>query len=177
MRNHFKFVLVALIGLGVAAQDVAAQTTNISPAATDRAGRVVAPDPPPTDGINALSVKNRPSRPEQNKLPAGVMARIDRFKLEAQRYLEQQQLLKKRLLGANDQERAKIREQLTTLRERWLEQAREMRTQFRERQQELMDKLPGYRELLETVRRDARAQLRDARKDAQGPVRDRRGDE
>ena len=135
-----------------------------------RDGTIVVPEKlTATDSANLTTSNLRPPRTERPKLPPEVFARIERFKLDARAYLARQEALKKQLQGANDKERAAIREQLKELREHWLERAKEMRKEYKERQAELADKLTEYRELLNDVRATA---LRDA----QGG-RTRRGDD
>jgi cell division septum initiation protein DivIVA len=108
-----------------------------------------------------------------------VRAQLQRFQQEARKYLEQQEALRKRLQGATEEERVRVRQQLQNLREQWLERARELRKQFRDRQSELIEKLPSHREVLESVRdaakQSALEQLRDELKNQQQQGRDRRG--
>ena len=85
---------------------------------------------------------------------------------EARSYLNRQEELKKKLQGVNDKERAEIRDKLKSLRDQWLEQAREFRKELRERQRELVDKLPDYREVIESARNAAAQQALQSQKDA-----------
>lgn len=125
----------------------------------DRVGRVVAPDRPRGNlDPMALSSVGRPSRPEYNELPLEVRQKIERFKSEARAYLDRQEALRKQLSGVTtDAERDRIREQLNNLRDQWLERARTLREEFRERRGELLNRLPGHREVLD----DAKDNLRD----------------
>lgn len=134
-------------------------------------GRVILPEKlTAPDSANATISTLRPALTERPNLPPEVLARIERFKQDARAYLARQEALKKQLQGANDKERALIREQLKELRDRWLERARELRKEYKERQAELADKLSEYRELLNDVRASAPSQA------AQGG-RTRRGDD
>jgi hypothetical protein len=144
----------------VAAASATAQTNPVNTAGLPkRDGQVVLPEKlTAPDSANATISKLRPVRPERPNLPPEVLARIERFKLDARAYLARQEVLKKQLQGANDKERALIREQLKELRERWLERARELRKEYKERQAELADKLTEYRELLNDVRASALSQ-------------------
>src|SRR5262249_6323135 len=110
-----------------------------------------------TDSSPAANL--RPTRPERSKLPPAVLERIEKFKKDARLYLENQEALKKQLEGANDEDRAALRDRIKQLRDEWLEQAREFRKEMRQRQQELMDKLPDYREVIESARSAAQEQL------------------
>lgn len=137
---------------GVVAQTNPVLTAN----APTRDGNVILPEKVTATDASAITTSNlRPDRPERISLPPEVRARIERFKQDARAYLAQQEALKKKLQGANDKERAAIREQLKELREQWLERAKEMRKEYKERQAELADKLTEYRELLNDVRSPA----------------------
>ena len=149
-----------------------AQTNLDSASQPKRDGVVVSPEKLTVNDASPTA-NLRPSRVERQKLPPEVQQRIDRFRHEARIYLNQQEQLKKQLEGANDQERAIIREKLKALREQWLEKSREMRKQLRERQQELMDKLPDYREVIESARNAAQEQAQQAQQD----TRKRRGED
>ena len=121
-----------------------------------RDGKVLSPEKPTaTDSANATTANLRPARPERPAPSAELQSRIDRFKQDAKAYLEKQQALEKQIKGANDKERAAIREQLKELREQWAERAKEMRKEYKERQAELAEKLTEYRELLDNVRSSA----------------------
>jgi hypothetical protein len=118
-----------------------------------RSGKVVVPNrPTATDSANVSASNLRPPRVERPNLPPEVRARIERFKLDANTYLAQQQALKKQFQGANDRERAAIREQMKELQQQWVERSKEMRKEYKERQAELREKLSEYRELLDNVR-------------------------
>ena len=83
---------------------------------------------------------------------------IEKFKKDSRVYLDKQEALKKQLEGANDKERAALRDKIKQLREQWLDEAREFRKDLRQRQQELIDKLPDYREVIESARSAAQQQ-------------------
>jgi len=163
---------MSVIGvLFLSAASLALAQTNVVDAATQpqRDGKIVVPEKPTaTDDANVTSTTLRPPRLERESLPPAVQERLDRFKTEARAYLARQQELKKKLEGANDKERAAIREQLKEIQQQWLERAKEMRKEYKDRQAELADKLKEYRELLENVRSTA---IRDA------GGRTRRGDD
>lgn len=160
-------VVTWLTVLGAVAQ------TNVSSTSTpNRDGQSVAPEKLTVTDVSTTS-NLRPARTERQKLPPEVLERIERFKKDARAYLNRQETLKKELVGANDKERAVIREKIKQLREQWLEQARELRKEFRSRQRELIDKLPDYREVIESVRSAAQDQL----KQGQDATRNRRGED
>ena len=139
-------VAVWLFALSAAAQ------TNVTPSVQPlREGQAVSPDKlTVTDSSTDSNL--RPQRAERQKYPPEVLARLEKFKQQARDYLNQEQELKKKLQGANDRERAAIRERMKQAREEWLERSREFRKEFRERQRELLEKLPDYREVLDSAR-------------------------
>ena len=145
--------LAFLVVCGAVAQ------TNPVDAATQpvRDGKVLLPErTTDTDAANLTTASLRPTRPERPNLPPEVQALLERYKLEARAYLNQQEALKKRLQGANDKERAVIRTQIRELQRDWSAQAKTLRKEFKDRQPELMDKLAGHRELLDDSRAKAR---------------------
>jgi hypothetical protein len=145
---------VSLLALTIAR----AQTNVDSASSVIRSGTTVVPEKlTATDASTASNL--RPPRPERTKFPPEVLDRIEKFKKEARTYLERQEALKKQLEGANDKERAMLRERIQQLREQWLDQAREFRKELRQRQQELIEKLPDYREVIESARTAAQQQL------------------
>ena len=162
----WKTQLALVAALACLALPGARAQTNVTSATTQtREGTTLEPekltvtDPSPTSNL-------RPALTErQTKLPPEVLARIERFKREARLYLDKQEDLKKKLQGVNDKERAEIREKLKDLRDQWLEKAREFRKELRERQRELLDKLPDYREVIESARAAAAQQALDSRKE------------
>jgi len=140
-----------------------AQTNVTTSSDAQRAGQVVVPERPtaidanlgPTTGV-VPPVGDRP------QLPPEVSSRIERFKLDARAYLAQQDLLKKKMAGASDQERAALRDQLRNLREKWLERSRELREEYKDRKAELELKLRDHRELFDEIRGAAAERRRDA---------------
>lgn len=163
---------LSVIGLlAWSAASLALAQTNPVDAVTQpkRDGKVLVPErPTATDDANITATTLRPPRLERGSLPPEVQDRLDRFKADARAYLARQQALKKKLEGANDKERAAIREQLKEIQQQWVERAKEMRKEYKDRQAELADKLKDYRELLDNARSTAI-------KDAGG--RTRRGDD
>jgi len=160
---------LAVVGaVAVLAAGAPAQTNPLNTLAPKRVGTAVLPEKLTVTDANTATASLRPALTERTKFPPEVLARIERFKQDARVYLLQQETLKKKLQGANDRERAAIREQLRELRLQWLERAKEMRKEYKERQAELADKLTEYRELLDNIRTAA---LRDS------GGRTRRGDD
>jgi len=165
LTKHLAVVgAVAILAAAALAQTNPVNTANHP----NRVGQVVLPEQPTVTDANVTAANLRPVRPERPPLPPEVVVRVERFKQDARAYLAKQEALKKQLQGANDSERAAIREQLKELRRQWLERAKELRKNYKERQAELADKLTEYRELLDNIRTTA---LRDA------GGRTRRGDD
>lgn len=154
----------------LSAVGVLAQTNVDSATQPKRDGKVLVPDKPTsTDSANTTTANLRPTRVERPPLSPEIQARIANFKEAARIYLEKEQALQKQIKGANDKERAALREQLKDLREQWLERSKEMRKEYKERQAELADKMSEYRELLDSVRGSALQQA--------GGGRPRRGED
>ncbi len=168
MNNQMKLVAVGVLWASLVAMDARAATNVVSPTATAPIGRVILPSSDQlstVDSVDPLAVNRRLQLTERNALSQEVLDRIARFKKDAQKYLEQQEALRRQLLGATDAERARIRAKIQELRQQWLERARELRQEFKDRQIELRDKLPGHREVLEGAREAAREQLKDKVRD------------
>lgn len=147
----------------------AAAQTNPTTSSTIRSGNVLAPDRPTAVDANvSATTAVRPNRPERPALSPEVQNRLERFKLDARAYLAQQEALKKRMYGANEQERAELRQQLRLLREAWLERAREMRQEYRDEKQRLERRLPGHRELFDDLKRDANDELKSGTRSRRG---------
>jgi hypothetical protein len=142
-----------------------AQTNPIDKATQPvRDGQVIVPErPTSTDSVNPTVSSARPPLAERPGLPAAVVSPVERFKLEARAYIESEQELKKKLEGANDKDRAAIRERIKTLREQWSERSRELRKEFKERRDELADKMPDRQELFNSIRDNARQTLQEGR--------------
>ncbi|MBI5386340.1 MAG: hypothetical protein HZA90_16845 [Verrucomicrobia bacterium] len=177
MKQFGKIMAALGAWLFVAVLSSAAQGTNVTPTvppAPVRHGQIVVPEKPPVNGP-AVAVDVRPTLAERRALPPEVRARIDRFRDDARRYLEQQEKLRKLLQGANDEDRARIRAELQALREQWVERSLELRKEFKERQRELADRLPSHRELfMEDSKTTLKQQLLDNARDQQ-PERPPRG--
>jgi len=156
----------------LAAFGALAQTNVTSTSQPAREGQTVSPEKLTVTDVSTTSTL-RPTRTERQKLPPEVLARLEKFKQSARDYLNKQEDLKKELQGANDKERAAIREKIKQLREQWLEQAREMRKEFRQRQMELIDKLPDYREVIDSVR----AAAQESAAQSQSGTRPHRGED
>jgi hypothetical protein len=155
-----------MILLGVFA--ASAQSTANQP---DRKGTVIVPERPTAVDANVSPTTSlRPARSERPALPPEVQARVERFKLDARSYLAKQEELKKELQGANDEQRAAIRESLRQLREQWVERARELRQEQKERRAELEIKLRDHKELFNELRNNANEQLRNAKDETRRPV-------
>jgi hypothetical protein len=160
--NLTKLLAVAVTAILFAAS--AAAQTNPVDAATEptRDGKVIVPErPTATDSTSPTVSILRPPRLERESLPAAVASPVERFKREARAYIEREEALKKKLEGANDTDRAAIRERIKTLREQWSERARELRKEFKERRDELADKMPDRQELFNSIRDNAQRTLQD----------------
>jgi len=165
-------ILVAGLLAGVMAVSTVAQTNVSSTSTIKREGEAVLPEKlTATDTSGDANL--RPDRLERDRLPLEVRERLEKFRVYARRYLNEQQQLKKQLQGSNDKDRAAIREKLVQLREQWKEQSRELRKEFQDRQRELREKLPDYREVLDSARNAAT----DAAKQAQEDSRPHRGED
>lgn len=159
-----QLALVAALGC-LALPGALAQTNVTSATQPTRDGTTLEPEKLTVTDPSTSSPLRPALNERQTKLPQEVLDRIERFKREARLYLNRQEELKKKLQGVNDKERAEARERLQTLRNQWLEQAREFRKDLRERQRELVDKLPDYREVIESARAAATQQAVESRKD------------
>lgn len=161
-------LVIAGGALSLALLTAAAQTNPVTSSSV-RSGSVLSPDRPTAVDANVSDTSSvRPSRPERPTLEPEVRDRLERFKLEARAYLAQQEALKKKMYGANEQERAALRQQLRVLREAWLERAREMRQEYRDEKQRLERRLPGHRELFDDLRNDANDQLKSETRSRRG---------
>jgi len=138
-----RHLVTGLAGFLVATQGGFAQT-SASPASTsvdvaptvtsDRIGRVVISDKQlAEDGIlptqNALDFR---------RLPPEIRERIQRFEITREAYLKRQEELKQRLRGAaTDEERQRIRDQLSKALDAWRERAKQSRLELKERIKDL----------------------------------------
>ncbi len=163
---------LTLAALVFGALGLDAQTNPVTVSTVSRDGQVVVPERLTSTDASLGTSSLRPDRAERPGLSPEVLARIDRFKLDARKYLEQQQALKQKLQGANETEKAAIRQELQALRESWLESAREMRKEFKDRLPELRKELMSHSEVLDSARSSAKEQLQEMQQDS----RTRRGD-
>ena len=174
MKNRGTFVVAQVAWLLAAACGTLAQTSpGTAPAVNDQGGRVVVPSTIPTEP--AITDNVRPLA-ERRTLPPEVRLRLERFKADAQAYLNRQEALRRAWQGASADERARIRLQLEGLRADWLKRAKEMRKDFGDRREELLRQMPSHQELLMEERKtNLREDLKTQIKDQQGDIRNRRG--
>jgi hypothetical protein len=165
MRSSRERMMVGLLAGCLLAVVARSQTlTNTTPVAgSDRNGRVLRPanvlDPAVT-GPTAV----RPERPEQQRLPLDLRERVASFEKVREAYLAEQRELLRRLRGASEEDRDRIRELIKSRRDAWLEQARQFRQEARERLAELRSgALQSHKEALDAARDSAREKLQDAR--------------
>ena len=160
-----KYLVLTATATLFAVSGAFAQTNPVNSATQPvRDGKVIVPERPTSTDSSLTSESNlRPSRDERPSLPPAVLDPVQRFKLEAREYIESEQTLKRKLEGANDKDRAILRERIKTLREQWSERARELRKEFKERRDELADKMPDRQELFNSIRDNARQTLQDGR--------------
>jgi len=143
--SHFfsRHLVTGLAGFLMATQSGFAQT-SASPASTsvdvaltitsDRIGRVVISDKQlAEDGIlptqNALDFR---------RLPPEIRERIQRFEITREAYLKRHEELKQRLRGAaTDEERQRIRDQISKALDAWRERAKQSRLELKERIKDL----------------------------------------
>ena len=169
--NRVRQTIVALgLSAGLLEAVVLAQPTTNPPVVVDssRLGRVLQPPLSATSDGALSSVAPRPERVEQQRLPQDVQDRLKQFERVREAYLTEQRELQRRLRGATDADRDRIRELIRERRAAWLEQFRTFRQEARERLTELRDALPGHREALDAARDAARQKAEE--------TRERRGD-
>lgn len=158
VMNLTKHLMVAGLTVLIAHAGTA-QTNPVDTASQPkRDGKVIVPERSTandTANANTATANLRPSRPERPNLPPEVQALVEKFKRDARAYRDREEALKKQLEGANDKERAVIREQLRELRAEWLKRNKEMSKEYKERQAELADKLGGHTRLLDATRNSA----------------------
>src|SRR6185436_1556789 len=115
-------LMALLLCLWVGLVPGSAQTNPTATVDGSRIGKVVtAPDPPLAS--DSLIPVVRPKIQERPDLSPEVQDRLQRFRREAKAWLDKEQMLKKQMHGANDQERARIREQLEDIRQKYLERS------------------------------------------------------
>lgn len=160
MSHFFPRLLIAgLVGLLVTAQDGTAQTSaspastsiDVAPTATsDRIGRVVISDKQLADDGYLLPTANSL---EFRRLPPEIRERIQRFELNRDAYLKRQQELNQRLRGAaTDEERQRVRDQISKALDAWRERAKDSRRELKDRLDEMRrERLSILRERLEAA--------------------------
>ncbi len=171
MNRAWKTVVAAALAVGFVEAVTLAQTTTNPPIVIDpsRLSRVLQPPSITTDGnLASPTTTARPERVEQQRLPQDVRDRLQQFEKVREAYLAEQRELQRRLRGATDADRERIRELIRERRAAWLEQFRTFRQEARERLTELRDTLPSHREALDAARDAARQKAEEAR--------ERRGD-
>ena len=161
MNWKWQISLVSVVAC-LAAPSAMSQTNVGSVTQPTRTGQSVSPEKLTATDTSVAS-NLRPIRAERQNLPPEVKERLERFKGAAREYLEKREALKKQLQGANDKERAAIRENIKQLREEWLDRAREMRKEFRDRAVELRSTIPELDEVLQSARDAALEQTQDQR--------------
>jgi hypothetical protein len=155
-------VLLAGCLIGTAARSQTTNTDSVPDSSADRSGRVLQ-TPGVTEVNSAAPSVARPERPEQQLLPLDLRQRVANFEAVRETYLAEQRELLRKLQGATEEDREKIRELIKSRREVWLEQARRFREEAKERMAELKNALPSHKEALEAARDNAREKLQDAR--------------
>jgi hypothetical protein len=157
----FRLLMTGSVGFLVATQHGFAQTSaspastsvDIAPTATsDRIGRVVISDKQlAEEGIlptaNSLDFR---------RLPPEIRERIQRFEIHREAYLKRQQELNQRLRGAaTDEERQRVRDQISKARDAWLERAKDSRREMKDRLEDFRrERLSNMRERLDDARPD-----------------------
>src|SRR6185295_1741948 len=116
----------------------------------DRTGRVL--QAPAGETVTPSPLTTRPDRPERPALSQDIKDRLQRFEQLREEYLREQRDLKRRLQGATDEDREKIRQLLQERREAWLEKLRTLREEARERLADLKAALPQHQEVLDAAR-------------------------
>jgi hypothetical protein len=171
MNRVHRIVLCLALTAGLLPSRTLAQSGTNPPTVIDpdRLSRVL---PPPTsspvDSALPTAAAPRPERPEQQRLPQDLRDRVQQFERVREAYLTEQRELQRRLRGATDADRERIRELIKERRVAWLEQFRTFRQEARERLTELRDALPSHREALDAARDAARQKVEESR--------ERRGD-
>lgn len=127
--------------------------TNLTPTVKpiEREGRVVLSEKQAND------IGLTPALADRQKLPLAIKERLLKFEASREAYLKEQELMKKRLLGATTEaERERIRATMRDQRDAWLRRAKAMREEARERARELRTQLPSMNEVIENARENAR---------------------
>lgn len=161
-------MLAALAGIVLPGLTCLGQT-NLAPSAIpsttptitsiEREGRVILSDKQANDqGLT-------PTTADRQKLSVAIKERLQRFEVNREAYLREQEQLKKRLLGASTEaERERIRDSMREQREAWLRRAKVMREEAKERVRDLRTQLPSMKEVIENARENARDNVIQIRK-------------
>src|SRR2546429_9267215 len=126
-------LLAVGLGLWLLLPSVSAQVIVGSTNIADRVGRIILPNRIPFDTSQAPTLGFRPPRPERPDLSLDITKRLLLFEKHRKVYLDQQEALLRKLRGASEADRGKIRAQLHGLRDQWLEQAQSFREEARAR--------------------------------------------
>jgi hypothetical protein len=161
--SHFSELLVAgLAGFLLANQSGFAQTSaspastsvDVAPSATsDRIGRVVISEKQLADDGYLLPTANAL---EFRRLAPEIRERIQRFEVNREAYLKRQQELNQRLRGAaTDEERQRVRDQISKARDAWLDRVKDSRQELKDRLNEIRrERLSIMRERLDAAGKD-----------------------
>jgi hypothetical protein len=155
--------------LMVALPPARGQTNPPAETTVDRSGTLLLS--PTRDSSLGLTTGASPELWDKTDLPLTIRERLRQFEQQREAYLKEQRDLMRKLQGASDEDRERIRELIRERRLAWLEQARAFREQARERMQELRGELPRHAEVLDA----AREQLQNRAQEAAERARDRRG--
>ena len=145
-------LLAVGLGLWLLLPSVSAQgilgSTNIA----DRVGRIILPDRIPFDTSPTPTLGIRPPRPERPDLSLDIRQRLLRFEKLREVYLSRQEDLLRKLHGATDADRGRIRGQLQALRDEWMERARAFREEARDRMKDVLGlELSGRSKILDSL--------------------------
>ena len=145
-------LLAVGLGLWLLIPSVSAQVIVGSTNIADRVGRIIFPDRILRDTPSGLAFGLRPPRPERPDLPLDIRQRLLRFEILRDTYLARQQDLLRKLRGATNSDRDKIRAQLRALRDEWLERARAFREEARDRMKDVLGlELSGRSKILDSL--------------------------
>ena len=161
--------IATALGMSLAAWTGLGQTlTNTAPKIVpERTGRVL--QAPASETVTPSPLTARPDRPERPALSQDIKDRLQRFEQLREEYLREQRDLKRRLQGATDEDRERIRQLIQERREAWLEKLRTLREEARERLADLKAALPQHQEVLDAARESAQERVNE--------IRNRRGSE
>ncbi|PYL00833.1 MAG: hypothetical protein DME19_03815 [Verrucomicrobia bacterium] len=123
-------------------------STNIA----DQVGQVILPDRILLESTATPPTATRPPRPERPDLPLEIRQRLNRFEKLRETYLARQQELLRKLHGATDEDRVRIRGQLRALSDEWLEKARSFRQEAKDRMKDVLQlELSGRSKIFEDI--------------------------